>query len=480
MSDYFKFSHPLLLCDVEPLNREECCDMREELSQSCRSLWKIDAFGEGEETIPLPDPAGGEGKGIRLLLREAQYQDPKIKKLIYLKKAANDPAYARSRKTKESKEPVRISNLYTDNFRLAPTDGVLEYQQVYATWVAWVPVCPNARLELGEGSMTWKEWMFQMAHGTEVMSNHRTANETAQILKRMTFWEGMGPDCDKYYRSCQVCLKYRSHAVQGPYRSILADPSNLHVLPWQDVIIDIQGPFTKAGGGEQYVLAYHCTKLKVPILVPLKTLTTANFSQALATALFRSRTVPDIIRTDRGPEMMNKVNTEFGAILGMSQYYGAALTPRHQGMGERGHQTMLTSLLILMKEVVNAFPQEWANLVPAVEHLMHTAPQGSHGISAHDLSCAWGIACSRDTQLAPFQVPAGTPETDVASGLFSNFRELMGVFTRYSVDAALRTQLAENKTRVERTFESGEIVSQAPSGGEGQQALIPGACPRTV
>ena len=127
-------------------------------------------------------------------------------------------------------------------------------------------------------------------------------------------------------------------------------------------------------------------------------------------------------------------------------------------MGERGHQTMLTSLLILMKEVVNAFPQEWANLVPAVEHLMHTAPQGSHGISAHDLSCAWGIACSRDTQLAPFRVPARTPETDIAAGVFTNFRELMGVFTRFSMDAALRTQLAENKMRVERTFEPGEIV----------------------
>ena len=135
---------------------------------------------------------------------------------------------------------------------------------------------------------------------------------------------------------------------------------------------------------------------------------------------------------------------------------------------------MLISLLILMKEVVHSFPQEWSELVPAVEHLMFTAPQGSHGISAHDLSCAWGIAYSKDTQLAPFRVPQDSPETEVASAHFSNFRQLIGVFTRASQDAALKTQLAENKTRVHREFEKGEIVfRKVPAASRINKHLLP-------
>ena len=126
--------------------------------------------------------------------------------------------------------------------------------------------------------------------------------------------------------------------------------------------------------------------------------------------------------------MANQVNAELAALCNCKQVLGAALTPRHQGLGERGHQTMMTSLLILMKAVAHAFPQEWASLVPAVEYLLHTAPQGAHGLSAHDLFCAYGIASSADARLAPFRVPKGLPATNAAAGLFDRLRELYGIF----------------------------------------------------
>ena len=470
--------HPYLMTEVEPLQREKMFDMRESLSEQCQALWRRDAEGVGQEVVSIPDPGETEGgKGIRLLLKEAQRSDVKLKKILDVKVAMLDPAFARTRKTGEPKEAVRLSSLYTDSYRLAPTDGVLEFRAIFTTFVLWVPICPNGRIELAEGSITWKEWMWQMAHGRGVDSAHRSGNETFQILKRMTFWESMPTDSDRYYRDCTVCLKYRSHPVQGPYRSILADPASVITLPWSDVIIDMQGPFTKAEGGEAYVMAYHCSRLKVPLLETTKTLDTGQFSRALIKCVLRARKVPDVMRTDRGPEMVNKVNTEINALCGIKQLLGAALTPRHQGLGERGHQTMILSLLILMKEVVKAFPQEWASLVPAVEHLMHTAPQGSHGISAHDLSCAWGIASSTDSCLAPFRVPAGLPETDVASKLFDGFRGLMGVFTRATQEAALKAQMAENKTRVERTFEKGEVVfRKLPSPARMSKHLFPAPC----
>ena len=98
-------------------------------------------------------------------------------------------------------------------------------------------------------------------------------------------------------------------------------------VPWSDVIIDVQGPYTRAEGGEQYVLSYHCTALRVPKLEPFKSLKTHDFSRALVTCVLRARVIPDIVRTDRDPEMTSAVNEEFLALVGVKHVLGAAFTP---------------------------------------------------------------------------------------------------------------------------------------------------------
>ena len=79
---------------------------------------------------------------------------------------------------------------------------------------------------------------------------------------------------------------------------------------------------------------------------------------------------------------------------------------------------------ILLNKVVKAFPQEWPSLIPVVEFLLHTAPQGDLGLSAHDMSCGYGLLSPADSKVAPFMVPNGTAETDVAAKLFLNWKEL--------------------------------------------------------
>ena len=134
------------------------------------------------------------------------------------------------------------------------------------------------------------------------------------------------------------------------------------------------------------------------------------------------------------------------------------MVPRHQALGERGHMVVMTNHLILMNQLVEAFPQEWPSLLPALEYLYETAPQGPHGLSAHDMSTGFALARSVDTKLTPFMVPKGLPETDVAARLFTTWRELYGAFQRITQEQSMRAQLRLNKTRVHRQFEPGELV----------------------
>ena len=128
--------------------------------------------------------------------------------------------------------------------------------------------------------------------------------------------------------------------------------------------------------------------------------------------------------------MINKITEEFLALCRTQHILGAALTPRHQGLKERNNQVMMTDMFILMESICSIYPQEWPTLLPAIEYLLHTCPQGPHGISAHDLGCAYGIASDTDRALAPFVLPGGLPETHKVAGMFSRFRQLYGVVTR--------------------------------------------------
>ena len=76
----------------------------------------------------------------------------------------------------------------------------------------------------------------------------------------------------------------------------------------------------------------------------------------------RARVIPDIVRSDRGPEMTSKINEEFLSICNVKHIKGAALTPRHQGLCERNHQVMIANQLVLMQAVCGAYPQEWPAL----------------------------------------------------------------------------------------------------------------------
>ena len=186
---------------------------------------------------------------------------------------------------------------------------------------------------------------------------------------------------------------------------------------------------------------------EVPKLAVLKNLMAGCFSRALVECVMKARQIPNTIRSDRGPEMVSRVNAEVLAICGVRHIKGAALTPRHQGLGERGHQIVMNNHRILVNSVCEAFPQEWLSLLPTLEYLYDTAPQGTHGLSAHDMSCGYAMASSVDNKLVPFIVPGGMANTDVAARLFTNFSDLYWIFMRASRDAALRVQMRVNRDR---------------------------------
>ena len=141
-----------------------------------------------------------------------------------------------------------------------------------------------------------------------------------------------------------------------------------------------------------------------------------HFGRALTNVIFRAKVMPLVIRSDRGQEMKSAVTKKLLGIFGdPTRIFGPAYTPRVQGLGERGHLAVILNLSIMLNEVCKAFPQEWSTLIPAVEYLYFTAPQGTLGFSARDMTMGFSMAQRVCADLTPFQVPEGAMETPYAS-----------------------------------------------------------------
>jgi hypothetical protein len=304
--------------------------------------------------------------------------------------------------------------------------------------------------------MTWRQWLFSQCHCT-FTEPHRRSGPTFQLLRRVGWWPSLTHDFNKWYWSCS-CRRHRAQAVQAPLRSLLADEGRAELLPWCDIMFDVQGACPKSDMGNQYLLSWHCTCLKVPKLCAFRTLQQGYFLRAVVTCMMKARTVPDTWRSDRGPEMVNAVQDEFRTILAAKHIKGASLTPRHQGLNERGHREVLTNHIILMKQICDAYPLEWCTLVDSLEYLYDTEPQGDFGLSAHDMSTGYALASDVDKRLAPFKVPAGTAESDLAARVFDRFKDLYGIFSRSVRHRAQQVEDVVNRRRSSKVFDEGEKV----------------------
>ncbi len=120
-------------------------------------------------------------------------------------------------------------------------------------------------------------------------------------------------------------------------------------------------------------------------------------------------------------------------------------------------------------------------MVPALEYLCETAPREPHGLSALDLSQGYGLLVDSDRRLAPFSLPWGMPETEVAQQLFGRFKELYGVYARSTADEVMKKQEELNRKRTVRIFEKGEVVfRKLPSFARPAKHLLGDRCTRRL
>jgi hypothetical protein len=116
--------------------------------------------------------------------------------------------------------------------------------------------------------------------------------------------------------------------------------------------------------------------------------------------MFRSGTVPTLLRSDRGPEFMNQLMAEYTALVGVGRRFGTPWRPVEQGLVEGVHKETQKITGMLVKDILQCYPNETNELQYVVELIVYNTP-GPHGYTPRDIDRRWSLAtplpesCSR-------------------------------------------------------------------------------------
>ena len=273
---------------------------------------------------------------------------------------------------------------FPHDVRLAE-DGVLEHQAPDRSPEKpdWVPIVPAG---YAASHMTWKQWVFLQMH-IGIFGHHRSGNKTYQLMKDVVWWATMKTDVFAWYDDCLTCIRFRKRPTRQD--QVAVKPTSFH--PWQEVMIDCEGSSRPPdAAGHTYVLSYFCCLTHGVLLEPMKSLSHSEVRRAFSRALFRSGTIPKLVRSDRGPEFKNTMMAEFVALVGLRHRFGAPWRPNEQSGVERVHQEVQKVLGMLIQDVLQAEPSYWTEVLPVVEFVIYNTP-GPHGYTPRDIDRRWSL-----------------------------------------------------------------------------------------
>ena len=169
-------------------------------------------------------------------------------------------------------------------------------------------------------------------------------------------------------------------------------------------MVDCEGPFEPADAqGNRYVLTYMCCLCSGVFLEPVATLTASSVRRAFSRCMFRSGTIPRMVRSDNGSEFANALLAEYVALIGLKHRFGTPFRPVEQGKVERVHQEKQQLLGIVLLDVLQAGQDHWSEALPVVEYLLYNTP-GQFGFTPRDLDRRWSLAVPLEKDLRPFQI----------------------------------------------------------------------------
>eukprot|EP00731_Ephydatia_muelleri_P021797 Em0014g388a len=218
--------------------------------------------------------------------------------------------------------------------------------------------------------VSWRRKVFDLIHGL----SHPSIRATRKLISSKFIWKGMNSQVGSWAKTCVQCQSSKIHThIKSPLETF-----NVPHRRFDHIHVDLVGPLAHSDGFT-HLLTIVDRFSRWPEAVPLNDISTVACARALIYHWISRFGIPMDMSSDRGSQFTSQLWSSVAKLLGITLHHTTAYHPQANGLVERFHCHLKTSLHARLTG-----PQ-WAQELPWVLLGIRTAPKEDIGCSSAEL-----------------------------------------------------------------------------------------------